>query len=549
MEFLESISNFLNKNEETSWQKASASLDASAKIYGFRVDSVHSETFKFLGGLARNEKNNESNNEAGELDNEGGYKKDKEKRTGKHNGFNTLEKDPKKLDLTKYDLEFEVDPLFKAMTAKFSESGAKGLLLNNLPMDENLDILLESKNNNNINALCSNTPGEFTEDTQKILNDFISNMTIDELTSLQIAPDLGYFKQTRELEPRIERSFYQNFVSELDNNAIDEADEFEVEDNDNILGDNISVTSQNKSDIDSALSQQNEEPQINIPNNMSNIGGFNNITNFGGEGFSLFKHDDILEHEGQFGDGSKNVLKNLPQFQNFVKNFGQLDKNLYLHKPGAKIERTRVKKEEKLFEFSEEKEVSRGDIFGKESKYNAKKGTEVYKKENKKKVKQFYNYDKLDVFKLFCIPERSIFGSSNAEIETQINETHLLPPDDGAPFEEEEENKGERKEGLPDTTFVKFDKEYEKKFGQLYKKFDVRFVKNTIWDVFEGMEEKTSKPADFKDIVSKMSQEVDKNVLDNISTSTCFVCLLHLCNEKNLSLVQNDDKTFFVSQN
>ena len=50
---MERLSNLINLNEETSWQKASASLDASAKIYGFRVDSVHSETFKFLGGLSR----------------------------------------------------------------------------------------------------------------------------------------------------------------------------------------------------------------------------------------------------------------------------------------------------------------------------------------------------------------------------------------------------------------------------------------------------------------------------------------------------------------
>ena len=56
----------LVKNEESAWQKASASLDATAKIYGFRVDSVHSETFKFLGGLNRNKKDlnlKESNNE------------------------------------------------------------------------------------------------------------------------------------------------------------------------------------------------------------------------------------------------------------------------------------------------------------------------------------------------------------------------------------------------------------------------------------------------------------------------------------------------------
>ena len=60
----------LVKNEESAWQKASASLDATAKIYGYRVDSVHSETFKFLGGLNRNKKelnlkedNNEENQE------------------------------------------------------------------------------------------------------------------------------------------------------------------------------------------------------------------------------------------------------------------------------------------------------------------------------------------------------------------------------------------------------------------------------------------------------------------------------------------------------
>jgi condensin complex subunit 2 len=53
VEFLENIPHFLNKNEESAWQKASASLDASAKIYGYRVDCVHSDTFRFLSGLNR----------------------------------------------------------------------------------------------------------------------------------------------------------------------------------------------------------------------------------------------------------------------------------------------------------------------------------------------------------------------------------------------------------------------------------------------------------------------------------------------------------------
>jgi len=46
--------------------------------------------------------------------------------------------------LVKYDLEFDVDPLFKTMTAKFSETGARGLILECLPLDSNLDVMLEA---------------------------------------------------------------------------------------------------------------------------------------------------------------------------------------------------------------------------------------------------------------------------------------------------------------------------------------------------------------------------------------------------------------------
>ena len=137
----------LIKNEESAWQKASASLDATAKIYGFRVDSVHSETFKFLGGLNRNKKelnlNHGNDGDAQEGDNET-KKKEKVKR-----GVNTLETNINKLNLSKYDIDLEVDPLFSVMTSKFNESSARGLLLNTIPLDENLNYILESKKEEN----------------------------------------------------------------------------------------------------------------------------------------------------------------------------------------------------------------------------------------------------------------------------------------------------------------------------------------------------------------------------------------------------------------
>ena len=51
--FLENLPKFLNNKEESTWHRTSSSLDASVKIFGYRVDSVHSDNFKFLGGLNR----------------------------------------------------------------------------------------------------------------------------------------------------------------------------------------------------------------------------------------------------------------------------------------------------------------------------------------------------------------------------------------------------------------------------------------------------------------------------------------------------------------
>ncbi len=53
MSFLENLPKLLNNKEESTWHKTSSSLDASVKIFGYRVDSVYSDMFKFLGGLNR----------------------------------------------------------------------------------------------------------------------------------------------------------------------------------------------------------------------------------------------------------------------------------------------------------------------------------------------------------------------------------------------------------------------------------------------------------------------------------------------------------------
>ena len=65
IDHMASIIQLYDEEEETNFQKASCTLDAGVKIYSTRVDSVHSETFKVLGGLHRTEgKGEEGRDEA-----------------------------------------------------------------------------------------------------------------------------------------------------------------------------------------------------------------------------------------------------------------------------------------------------------------------------------------------------------------------------------------------------------------------------------------------------------------------------------------------------
>jgi condensin complex subunit 2 len=48
------------------------------------------------------------------------------------------------LDLKKFDLEFNVDPLFKKTSADFDEGGARGLLLNHLNISASGQIIFDS---------------------------------------------------------------------------------------------------------------------------------------------------------------------------------------------------------------------------------------------------------------------------------------------------------------------------------------------------------------------------------------------------------------------
>ena len=623
----------LNKNEESAWQKASASLDVSAKVYGYRVDSVHSETFKFLGGLNRNKKDGQEKEEQGEeeKENEEAKKENKVRR-----GQNTLETNINKLNLSKYDLETEVDPLFSIMTSKFNESSAEGLLLNTIPLDEKLNYILESKEkkndeqNSNINKsnekiiekkekekdneeikdidilsedsfndnlgrkkkealslaenlkedddkknniCCSDNMDLIPEDIKNIINNFTKENNIDEFIKLKICPDLAFFRQSRQLNSNENNDLFLKYFKDEINHAEklrpnefmdvegiqEEQDDIENQYDDGHM-ENAPEGSDNDNGIDPNDIKDIEEPS----QENANLNNFNRTENIS---MSLFKYDDLIEHSVKFGSGNIDVLRNLPQFDNFAKAFGKISTRGYLNKNAIlglnKKEGGKRKKEEKLFVFNEENEVDINKILT-EPKSKSKGAQRAYDFtndfENKRKIKCFYHYDKLSSFKLYTMNNKTIFLR---EIEGDINleeqEQKLLDKveeDDGVvPGDAGDNNDFNGFEGEPsmvndlqarNNTFYQNEKEIEKNFGRLYRRFDIRTLKNKIWNNYENFFPKDN--IDFRNIITNMSKEMNEEELYSISTPTCFVCMLHLCNENNLFINQKDTNTFYIEK-
>ena len=636
VDFIESLSNILNKNEEAAWQKASASLDVSAKVYGYRVDSVHSETFQFLGGLNRNKKGEKEGKENPEEEKE--VEEEKKNNAKVRRGQNTLETNLNKLNLTKYDLDTEVDPLFSIMTSKFNEINANGLLLNTIPLDERLNYILESKkvddknkkfNNNkeNLNQneeikemdinsddsyenlrskkekkdpfllnleknnyldeeseppkpiVCSEDMLQIPDSIKSVLADFKSENPIDQFIKEKICPELTIFKQSRELtENENNDLFLKHFKEEinlaefkknneyLDAQGIQEEpeniDDSEHLDMENIPEDANEESNNNENVIDPNDIKDIEDSSMD-PNLQMNRGELNNNLSM-----SLFKYDDLIEHSEKFGSGNLDILKNLQQFNQFQQNFGKIEgknffnKNMILGLNKKKQGGQRKKKEEILFEFNEDNEININELLSEKSNKNRKKKGYDFTNdfENKKKVKCFYNYDKLATFRLFTINNKTIYSK---EIDNDINlveqEQKIIDKieeeqydnnndfgnNDNEGFDNYSGNQNNSKD-FNNNAFFQSEKEIEKNFGRLYRRFDIRSLKNKIWNNYENQFPNDN--IDFRNIISNMSKEMTDDELYSISTSTCFVCMLHLCNEKNLFVNQKDINTFYVEK-
>ncbi|XP_023834358.1 condensin complex subunit 2 isoform X1 [Salvelinus sp. IW2-2015] len=115
-------------SELTNFKVAAGTLDASTKIYAVRVDAVHADAYRVLGGLGAETKPGEG--DGGEME-EGAARElaakqvVKKKRPPKK----TVEQNLSNINSSESERKFEVDPMFQRMASSFDESSTAGVFL------------------------------------------------------------------------------------------------------------------------------------------------------------------------------------------------------------------------------------------------------------------------------------------------------------------------------------------------------------------------------------------------------------------------------------
>ncbi|XP_027762433.1 condensin complex subunit 2 [Empidonax traillii] len=136
----------LTQNSEfPSFKVAAGTLDACAKIYSVRVDTVHADTYKVLGGLGKDSAPAKGLDSPGEEDSSApeAIKKVQPK---KKQAFKTIEQNLSNINVSEANHRHRVDPMFQKEAGSFDERSTAGIFLTRLhSQDFHCELQFESR--------------------------------------------------------------------------------------------------------------------------------------------------------------------------------------------------------------------------------------------------------------------------------------------------------------------------------------------------------------------------------------------------------------------
>ncbi|XP_072490884.1 condensin complex subunit 2 isoform X2 [Notamacropus eugenii] len=545
-------------SELTNFKVAAGTLDASTKIYAVRVDAVHADVYRVLGGLGKSAPSAEGadSQEADEDPAAPGTIKKVQKPKKKHQG-KTIEQNLNNINISEADRKYEIDPMFQKTAASFDECSTAGVFLSSLHCsDYRSELLFHS----DVRPLSTAEPLEFPTLGSVEVAD-LKTALMQCVEERQICPSLAEFQ-----------------FSKWDNDALTESlsvlvDKFKK--NDQVF------------DVNSEIEDSDSEECAGVPMEDDFDADMHDQTAGGDHEFRSCQKSSEFQNSRQevisLGDGDIGTMcLHLSMKPGEYSYFSPRTMSLWAgpdhwcFKPHRKQDPTqqekRKKTAKKVFEINFEEEIDFNAHFRKtRAATTLAKSTLDNQSKKATTLPSDFHYEIENIVQLSLKPGNKLrkmaAQTSLSEQDDEIEEYDYNNPNDTSEFcpaVPDNENDADEN-GLDNPIYgeLKLVAEPQKvnkieiHYAKTAKKMDMKRLKQSMWKLLtdgqekEAVAENETEPKGKLDMVpdEKIFSDLTKDLLknlpplmaQNLSVPLAFACLLHLANEKNLTLKVVED--------
>ncbi|XP_020593017.1 condensin complex subunit 2 isoform X2 [Phalaenopsis equestris] len=534
---------------ETNFQKASCTLEAGVKIYSLRVDSLHSEAYKVLGGINRvgredgNENLAERNHVHDRTEQEEGVSRKEVQR--KLSPLSTLETSFEALNIKKFDVAFTVDPLYHQTSAQFDEGGAKGLLLNNLGIYGSCRVLFDSLEVPEKCILNDTESDQSGVIDLSFAKDYLDLMVINMPKKADISPTL---RDIMDLVGENNHKLRNEFSVEKHSTGHGETDDI---DHPNLEDNFFPDVSDHEGDISTVVDDNSRIVDPDFSSHKEDVGdySFQDIDS----NVSVDEIADFLSYG--LGFTSKANAWAGPDYWKFKKSKGSEQALHNVENQEATIKKPKIKKIVSDIDFSKSIDLEFPTIFD-PPKYPKSLLLPNKRASCNIRLPEDCHYKPESLTKLFLLPEVMCFGKKSRKVQDEPGEQN----DDfvsGASWDKDSVNNDQCDDGsycsdIDDPgSLVRLPRQVNKvdiQYDKVSKQVDVQALKETLWtsihssvEMSDQKQEGSQVPVSLKQVVHRLRDKSPTDSQKDISPHLFFICLLHLANEHTLLLNHHPD--------
>ncbi|NXT01280.1 CND2 protein, partial [Jacana jacana] len=575
-------------SELTNFKVAAGTLDASAKIYAVRVDAVHADAYKVLGGLGRDSSptKHADSPERGDSSNPEAVKR---VQTKKKHSFKTIEQNLNNINVSEANRRCEIDPMFQKTAASFDECSTAGIFLTGLRTENcHSELLFDSKI---VPLPSSETVTLPNSDPVKVID--LKLLLVQCIEKRPICSSLAGFQFTK-----WDAESHNESVSAL-------LDKFKK--SDQVFDINAEIDS-DVEDCVPALPDDDFNSASPGATAADKIGEFTENLNSFGTVHQSKRTDADPFGEGDIGSMCLHLSMKPGEYSYFSPRTLSMwaGPDHWRFKPRHKADtnpekETKKRSAKKVFEVNFDEDIDFEAYFRK-TKASVTLAKSILESENVKSttLPTDLNYNPSNILQLFLKPAvklcRTSETNSSLDHEDEIGEYDYNNPNDTSNFcpalqdaDSDDDNdpvefmgqtgefnltthpEGQELNGLVGnadiTTYGELNLITEPQkvnkiaiqYAKTAKKMDMRRLKKNMWDLLTDEQKKEAAAAEVEDadkeedisVVAgeKVFSSITKELLHrlpsimakNLSVPLAFTCLLHLANEKNLKLEGTED--------